>query len=83
MQKILSQNIVENINAHIMQLKIAIKDIRAIKKLSSKNIAIYTINKEKAIKLGINNVWIIILERKAKAIILTYAIIINKIKIKK
>jgi len=39
-----------------MQLKIAIKDIRAIKKLSSKNIAIYTINKEKAIKLGINNV---------------------------
>jgi len=38
-----------------MQLKIAIKDIRAIKKLSNKDIAIYTINKEKFIKLRINN----------------------------
>jgi hypothetical protein len=66
-----------------MQLKIAIKDIKAIKKLSSKNIAIYTINKEKIIKLRINNIWIAILERKAKAIILIYIIIINKVKIKK
>jgi len=39
-----------------MQLEIAIKDIRIIKKLSSKNIAIYTINKEEIIKLRINNV---------------------------
>jgi len=39
----------------IMQLKTTIKDIRAIKKLSSKDIVIYTINKEKAIKLIINN----------------------------
>ncbi len=39
-----------------MQLEIAIKDIKIIIKLSSKNIAIYTINKEKIIKLRINNV---------------------------
>jgi len=39
-----------------MQLKIIIKDIRAIKKLSNKDIEIYTINKEKAIKLKINNI---------------------------
>jgi len=39
-----------------MQPKIIIKDIRAIKKLSNKDIAIYTINKEKAIKLKINNI---------------------------
>ena len=38
-----------------MQLETTIKDIRAIKKLSSKDIAIYTINKGKAIKLRINN----------------------------
>jgi len=38
-----------------MQLKIAIKDIRAIKKLFSKEIATYTINKEEFIKLRINN----------------------------
>jgi len=30
-----------------MQLEIAIKDIRAIKKLSSKDIAIYAINERK------------------------------------
>ncbi len=66
----------------IMQLKTTIKDIRAIKKLSSKDIVIYTINKEKAIKLIINNAWIAILERKAKAIILIYVITINEVKIK-
>jgi len=55
MQKILSQDIVENINARIMQLEAIIKDIKAIKKLSSEDIAIYTINEEKAIKLRINN----------------------------
>jgi len=55
MQKTLSQDIVENINARIMQFEVAIKDIKAIKKLFSENIAIYTINKEKAIKLRINN----------------------------
>ncbi len=66
-----------------MQLKIIIKDIRAIKKLSNKDIEIYTINKEKAIKLKINNIWIAILEKKVKTIISIYAIIINKVKIKK
>jgi len=55
MQKTLSQDIVENINARIMQLEATIKDIKAIKKLFSKNIAIHTINEEKAIKLKINN----------------------------
>jgi len=39
-----------------MQLKTTIKNIRAIKKPFSKNIAIYTINKKKAIKLKINNI---------------------------
>jgi len=39
-----------------MQFEIAIKDIRAIKKLFSKDIAIYIINKEKIIKLRINNI---------------------------
>jgi len=38
-----------------MQLEIIIKDIKAIKKLFSENIAIHTINEEKAIKLRINN----------------------------
>jgi len=55
MQKTLSQDIVENINVRIMQLEATIKDIRATKKLSSEDIAIYTINKEKTIKLRINN----------------------------
>jgi hypothetical protein len=66
-----------------MQLEITIKDIKTIKKLSNKDITIYTINKEKVIKLRINNIWIAILERKAKVIISIYAIIINEIKIKK
>ncbi len=66
-----------------MQFETTIKDIKAIKKLFNKDIAIYIINKEKIIKLRINNVKIIILERKSKAIILTYAIMINEIKIKK
>jgi hypothetical protein len=39
-----------------MQLEITIKDIRTIKKLSSKDIAIYIINKKKVIKLRINNI---------------------------
>jgi len=65
-----------------MQLEVAIKNIKAIKKLPNKDIAIYTINKEKAIKLRINNAWTTILERKAKTIILTYAIMINEVKIK-
>ncbi len=43
LQKTLFQNIVENINARIMQLETTIKDIKAIKKLFSKDIAIYTI----------------------------------------
>jgi len=38
-----------------MQLEVAIKDIKAIKKLFSEDIAIHTINEEKAIKLKINN----------------------------
>jgi len=38
-----------------MQFETTIKDIKAIKKFSSKDIAIYTINKEKTIKLRINN----------------------------
>jgi len=38
-----------------MQLETTIKDIKAIKKLFSENIIIYTINEEKAIKLRINN----------------------------
>ena len=66
-----------------MQLKTTIKDIKVIKKFSNKNIAIYIINKKKVIKLKINNVQIIILEKKAKTIISIYAIIINEIKIKK
>jgi len=55
MQKTLFQDIVKNINSRIMQLEATIKDIRAIKKLSSEDITIYTINEEKAIKLRINN----------------------------
>jgi len=55
MQKTLSQDIVEDINARIMQLEATIKGIKAIKKLSSEDIAIHTINEEKAIKLRINN----------------------------
>jgi len=39
-----------------MQLETTIKDIKIIKKFSSKDIAIYTINKEKIIKLRINNI---------------------------
>jgi hypothetical protein len=66
-----------------MQLEITIEDIKTIKKLSNKDITIYTINKEKVIKLRINNILIAILERKAKVIISIYAIIINEIKIKK
>ena len=54
-QRSLSQDIIENINVRIMQLEATIKDIRATKKLSSEDIAIYTINKEKTIKLRINN----------------------------
>jgi len=38
-----------------MQLEATIKNIRAIKKLSSEDIAIYIINEKKAIKLRINN----------------------------
>ncbi len=66
-----------------MQLEATIKNIRAIKKLSSEDIAIYIINEKKAIKLRINNAWIAILKRKVKTIILTYAIIINKVEIEK
>ncbi len=66
-----------------MQLEITIEDIKTIKKLSNKAITIYTTNKEKVIKLRINNILIAILERKAKVIISIYAIIINEIKIKK
>jgi len=55
MQKTLSQDIVENINVRIMQLEATIKGIKAIKKISSEDIAIYTINEEETIKLRINN----------------------------
>lgn len=81
MQKTPSQDIVEDINARIMQLEAAIKGIRAINKLSSEDIAVHTVNEGEAIKLRTNNAWTAVLRRKAKVVIPTYAIMVNGVEI--
>jgi hypothetical protein len=81
MQKTPSQDIVEDISARILQLEVTTKGIRAIKKLPSGDIAVHTVNEEEANKLRNNNAWTAVLGRKAKAVIPTYAIMVNGVEI--
>jgi len=79
LQKVPSQDIVEDINARIMQLETATKGIRAIKKLPSGDIAVHTVNEEEADKLRSNSAWTAVLGKKAKAVVQSYAIIVTGI----
>ena len=76
-----SQDIVEDINARIMQLEAATKGIRAIKKLPSGDIAVHTVNEEEADKLRNNSAWTAVLGKKAKAVVQSYAIMVTGIEV--
>ena len=78
-----TKRIVNEINICITKKDIQIKEIRAIKKLLSENLVIHAMNAEKTNKLRDNNAWTTILDRKTKAIVSIYAIMISEIEIKK
>ena len=78
-----SKRIVADINACITAKDIQAKDIRAVKKLPSGDLAVHAISAEEANKFRDNSTRTEVLGRKAKAVVQTYAAMVSGVEVEK
>lgn len=82
MKQLEVNRIAADINTAIASKEITNKNIRAVKKLPSGDLAIHTVNAAEADKLRENSGWTAVLGARAKAMIHTYAVMVSGVRIK-